>query len=110
MIVADANVVAYLILQGQQTEWAQAVLRMDPEWRLPPLWRHELLNVLATFVRHEGADVEAVLAKWDEALQRFSPFEQEADPRLALLRHPPRVTSPPGNVTAARLTPSPAPA
>ena len=84
MIVADANIVAYLFIEGDQTALAQAVLRSDPEWRLPPLWRHEVLNVLATFVRTGGASLEDAQPKWDEAVLRFSDFEKDVDPLQAL--------------------------
>jgi len=84
VIVADANIVAYLFIEGDQTALAQAVLRSDPEWRLPPLWRHEVLNVLATFVRTGGASLEDAQPKWDEAVLRFSDFEKDVDPLQAL--------------------------
>lgn len=84
MIVADANIVAYLFIEGDQTALAQAVLHSDPEWRLPPLWRHEVLNVFATFVRSGGASLEEAQPKWDEAVLRFSDFEKDVDPLQAL--------------------------
>ena len=51
MIVADTNLVAYLVIDGDRTGAARRVWGLDPDWRLPPLWRAELLNVLATTVR-----------------------------------------------------------
>jgi len=51
VIVVDVNVVAYFLIEGEHTERARELWRRDPDWRLPPLWRHEYLNVLATFVR-----------------------------------------------------------
>jgi predicted nucleic acid-binding protein len=47
MIVADANIVAYLLVAGDQSEAARALWASDPAWRLPHLWRYEFLNILA---------------------------------------------------------------
>ena len=51
MIVADVNLIAYLLIDGPFTEAAKGALRRDPHWLAPVLWRHELLNILATSVR-----------------------------------------------------------
>jgi predicted nucleic acid-binding protein len=37
MIVVDTNVVAYLLLEGPQTEKAEAPLLHDPDWAAPVL-------------------------------------------------------------------------
>lgn len=51
MIVADTNLVAYFLLPGQRSAEARAVFRKDPEWAAPLLWRSELRNVLALYMR-----------------------------------------------------------
>ncbi|MGH7719073.1 MAG: type II toxin-antitoxin system VapC family toxin [Gemmatimonadaceae bacterium] len=51
MIVVDTNVVAYLLLPGQQTAAARAVLARDAAWAAPLLWRSEFRNVLALYLR-----------------------------------------------------------
>ena len=48
MIVADTNLIASLLIQGPCTEAAQRLAAEEPDWRVPRLWRYELLNVLAT--------------------------------------------------------------
>jgi len=51
--VGDTNVIAYLVIPGEQTAVARALLLSDAEWLAPPLWRSEFLNVLALYI-HKG--------------------------------------------------------
>ena len=51
MIVADTNLIAYLLIGGPFTDLAQQALQRDKDWIAPPLWKHEFLNVVATSVR-----------------------------------------------------------
>lgn len=51
MIVVDTNVVAYLYLANEFTSLAEKLLKQDPQWAAPLLWRSELRNVLALYLR-----------------------------------------------------------
>lgn len=51
MIVADTNLIAYLLVAGPFTADAQRVMQLDEEWLAPPLWQSEFLNVLWMSVR-----------------------------------------------------------
>lgn len=51
MIVADTNLVAYLLLPGDQTAAARAAFARDPAWAAPLLWRSEFRNLLALYLR-----------------------------------------------------------
>ena len=68
MIVADTNLVSYLLITGEHTEGARRVHARDPDWRVPPLWRSELLNVLATTVRADVLDAAQAGAVWESAV------------------------------------------
>jgi predicted nucleic acid-binding protein len=54
VIVVDTNVLVYLYVEGQGTEHAEAVLRRDPRWAAPLLWRSEFRNALAGLVRRRA--------------------------------------------------------
>ena len=51
MIVDDTNVVAYLVIDGDHTQHAEAVRSRDSDWRVPALFVHEWLNVVAVYLR-----------------------------------------------------------
>ena len=68
MIVVDTNVIVYLMIEGEKTEMAQRTYRQDSAWFIPPLWRHELLNVLTTFVRLTSSATDATAASTTAAI------------------------------------------
>lgn len=51
MIVADTNLVAYLLLPGERTEDAERAYQRDADWVAPLLWRSEFRNMLALYMR-----------------------------------------------------------
>ena len=51
MIVTDTNVIGYLFLSSEESQLSELALRKGPEWAAPVLWRSELRNVLATYMR-----------------------------------------------------------
>lgn len=68
MIVADANLIAYLVLPGEQTARAEAVFNSDPVWVVPPLWASEMRSVLSHYVRGGKLSVAQASAAMDRAL------------------------------------------
>jgi predicted nucleic acid-binding protein len=84
MIVADTNLVAQLILSLDLTADAQEVYRRDPDWRLPELWRHEFLNVLASYLRFDKVPAARLLLAWQRAAELFGGAVCEVDMPLAL--------------------------
>ena len=77
MIIADTNLIAYLLIEGEKTESARRVYQRDPEWRMPPLWRSEFLSVLATSVRAGVIDDAQALDAWRYAKDLFPSSELE---------------------------------
>lgn len=67
MIVVDTNVLAYLWLPGERTPYAERLLREDPDWNAPLLWRSEFRNVLASCLRRGNFELETALQIADEA-------------------------------------------
>ena len=51
MIIVDTNIIAYLYLQNRYTPAAENLLIQEPVWNAPYLWRSELRNVLALYLR-----------------------------------------------------------
>jgi len=84
VIVVDTNVVAYALIEGTHTELARRVRDLDPDWRLPELWRHEYLNILATYAKQGGVTVKTSQRLWREALGLLAPATRPADMSLAL--------------------------
>lgn len=51
MIVVDTNIIAYLYLPNEHSLAVETLLRKNPHWVAPSLWRSELRNVLALYLR-----------------------------------------------------------
>ena len=58
MIVVDANILSYFFLpSGDQSIMAQQIYRKQTLWVAPVLWRSELRNVLALYMRHRQLSI-----------------------------------------------------
>ncbi|HEY0256928.1 MAG TPA: hypothetical protein VGC39_05760, partial [Candidatus Methylacidiphilales bacterium] len=58
MIVIDTNILAYRWLSGARNAEADALVRLDPQWAAPLLWRSEFRNVLAGYIRSGDLSVD----------------------------------------------------
>lgn len=57
MIVVDANVIAYLLIEGDRMGEAQMLRLDDPDWRSEPILLVEFSNLLAPQVRAKALSV-----------------------------------------------------
>lgn len=79
MIVADTNLVSYLLIRGERTDAARLAWQRDPRWLVPTLWRSEFLNVLWLSAR-AGVLTEAEAPRtWERASESLALSEREPD-------------------------------
>jgi predicted nucleic acid-binding protein len=67
MIVADVNLLAYLLLGGPDTALAQRVFKRDAAWAVPVLWRSEFRSVLAGCMRKRGVSIVDAIEAYELA-------------------------------------------
>jgi len=86
MKVVDANVIAYLLIKGKYSERAKSLLKEDPEWAAPLLWRNEFRNVLTTYVRNEYFNLSQALFLMNKAeeLMRDGEYQVQSKDVLEL--------------------------
>ena len=53
MIVVDANILIYSLIEGENTKLVQKLREKDTDWRTARLCLHEVLNVLAIYQRRK---------------------------------------------------------
>ena len=79
MIVVDTNVIGYLYLEGRDGSLAERVWMKDSEWVAPLLWRSELRNVLALYLRKRWLTLRESLEIMAAATGMMEGREYEAD-------------------------------
>ncbi|MFP4607436.1 MAG: type II toxin-antitoxin system VapC family toxin [Thiohalospira sp.] len=77
MIVVDVNVIVHLLTDTDRHPLAMRIYGQEQQWRVPPLWRHEMLNILATMTRNDVLDGRSAGTLWHNALGLFTPREQQ---------------------------------
>ena len=84
MIVADSNLIASCVLKTEATPAALALLARDPDWRVPRLWRYEMLNILATMIKAKRlvrGDAESI---YRQLLETLRSNEKDPEPSSVL--------------------------
>lgn len=84
MIVADANLIAYLVMPGERTEEAEAVLVKDPTWVAPTLWRSELRSVVHKYITRGVLTVARAVALLGQADEILGGREGDVDSQEVL--------------------------
>ena len=75
MIVVDANILVYSLIEGDYTPLIQKLREKDADWRTTALCLHETLNVLATYQRR-GVLTLAQCKKLLDHAERFMQVAQ----------------------------------
>jgi len=73
MVIVDANVLAYFLVDGEKTGPARLLRAVDPDWQAPALVFYEAANVLAQMAREGGISLEAAQAGFATALKLVTP-------------------------------------
>ena len=84
MIVADSNLIAYLLIPGDRNKVSEEVLRRDGHWVVPLLWRSEFRNILSLYMRHEGMLVEQAKITMSKAERLLSDREYAVNSEAVL--------------------------
>ncbi len=86
MIVADSNLVAYLLIPGDKSALADEILRKDSDWAVPLICRSEVRNILTLYMRHEGMTLSQAKTTMEKAegLWRSREFAVPSDDVLEL--------------------------
>jgi predicted nucleic acid-binding protein len=89
MIVADSNLIAYLLIPGDKSAWADEVLLKDADWAVPLICRSEIRNILTLYMRHEGMSLAQARRTMEraEALWSSREFAVPSDDVLELTFH-----------------------
>ena len=77
MIVADTNIIGYLYLTSDHSLLAEQALLKDPLWSAPLLWRSELRNVLALYIRKDLLSLAEAQQVMEEASRLMQGREYE---------------------------------
>jgi len=87
MIIADTNIITYLLLPTAYTDSVDELYRIESEWAAPTLWRSEFRNILALYLRKNIISLEKTLQLQDtaESLIERNEFEVSSAQVLALV-------------------------
>ena len=58
MIIADTNIISYLLLPTIYTDSVEKLYEIDPDWSAPILWKSEFRNVMALYLRKKIITLE----------------------------------------------------
>ena len=87
MIVADTNIISYLLLPTSYSDSVDALYKLDSHWIAPTLWRSEFRNVLALYLRKNIIAIETALQLQESAelMMAGNEFDISSPQVLALI-------------------------
>ncbi|SLM32028.1 Predicted nucleic acid-binding protein,contains PIN domain [Desulfamplus magnetovallimortis] len=77
MIVVDTNIISYLYLPTKYSNLAEQLLKQEPQWAAPVLWKSEFRNVLSGYLRKELYEFDSIIAILQEAEDLMSNQEYQ---------------------------------
>ena len=86
MIVIDANILIYSLIECEYSPLVHKLQEKDSDWRTTALCLHETLNVLATYQRREVLTLAQCRKLLDHADRfiKIAQYEMEMDATLAI--------------------------
>ena len=84
MIVADTCLVTHLFNDTVLTETAQKILKKDPHWIVPKLWKEEYANVLSKLARKGYQTKDQIIKHFNYTVNELKNCEVDVDIRKAL--------------------------
>jgi predicted nucleic acid-binding protein len=84
MIVVDTNIIGYLFLSSERSLQAEQVLRSDPQWAAPVLWRSEFRSVLTRYLRKGLLTLSDALQIMNTAVDLLTDREYQVPSYLVL--------------------------
>ena len=67
MIIADTNIISYLLLPTIYTDSVEKLYKIDPDWSAPILWKSVFRNVMALYLRKKIITLEKAMQLQDTA-------------------------------------------
>jgi len=87
MIVADTNIISYLLLPTPYSSSVDSLYQLDSNWTAPILWKSEFRNVLALYLRKQIISLDKALQLQDNAelIMAQNEFEISSSQVLSLI-------------------------
>ena len=87
MIIADTNIISYLLLPTSYTDSVENLYKTDPDWAAPILWKSEFRNVMALYLRKKVITLEKAMQLQDtaESIIVQNEFDVSSSQVLALI-------------------------
>ncbi|MBU2514943.1 type II toxin-antitoxin system VapC family toxin [bacterium] len=85
MIVVDTNIISYLYLPTKYSGLAELLLKKEPQWAAPVLWKSEFRNVLSGYFRKDLLDFDSIIAILQEA-EDLMAYQEYQLPSLQIMK------------------------
>ncbi len=72
------------MLPTAENKAVASLFRLDPDWRMPPLWQSEFRHVLLKYMRSGLIEAAQAQALWQKAVDRFGLQAEQVDGQRVL--------------------------